>query len=1212
MRSLFLLVLLLGLAAGEPPLGLVATRLSTGLSAPVGIVHAPGDASRLFVIEQRTGAIRIIDLPAGTVRATPFLTVAGIAASGSEEGLLGLAFHPQYAANGHIYVNVTAPRPGGGGNRTEIRRYTRSAGNPQTADPATMQLVLAYDQPQSNHNGGWLGFGLDGLLYIAAGDGGASNDSGTGHSAGGNAQDRGNLLGKLLRLDVDGGSPYAIPAGNPYVGQSGRRGELWAIGLRNPWRCDVDPATGDIWIGDVGQGEREEISLAPAGQAGMNFGWRPWEGNFRKFAAETPVSTHTPPIVDYDRTFGYCVIGGCIYRGAAMPGLAGTYFYADYGSARFFSLRYSASGGVTQSAERTAELKNGQTFDTPTSFGRDAAGEIYFTDYNSGHIWRIGSSLAVSGAATLAPTTVGIATSRSLTASGGRTPYVWSLGAGSLPAGMALDAASGAVTGSPSAAGTASFTLRVTDQNGARIDRACTLLVNPAPAVATASLPGGTVGQAYSQTLAATGGTAPLAWTVSAGALPSGLALSSGGTISGTPAGAGTATFTVRVADAVGASATRVLSIAVGAGVVITSSPTIAPATVGAPAARTLTASGGATPYAFTVTAGSLPAGTALASSGSLSGTPTAAGTASFTVQVAEAGGATASQACTWLVNPAPAVTTASLPGGTIGVAYSRTLAASGGTAPLAWSLSAGALPSGLALASNGTIAGTPSAGGTAAFTVRVVDANGAAATRALSIAVSGAPAFTSTPPLDAWVGSVWTYDADAVGSPAPTYSLDAAPAGMAIDAASGVVTWTPGSAGTATVTLRAANGTAPDATQGFTVTVRAAGIPTRPVAPPYLGMPTTGSGFPTLLSGTGVFSNTPGLVPAAALIPFAPNVPFWSDRAAKRRWVSVPSDGAPYGPAEQAGFAATGAWSWPAGTVFVKHFDLPLSETAATPVRRLETRLLVINASGAYGVTYRWNTAGTEATAVLAPQSETIAIATAGGGSRNQTWYYPGPADCMACHTPTAGYVLGATTRQLNGAYAYPNGVTENQITAWGRAGLLANAPSAGTLPTLAALVGHASAAPLEARARSYLDANCGNCHLPGGAPAGFDARFETPLASQNLIGAVPANDLGIPGAQIVRAGDPDRSVLWRRIHTTDPAIRMPALGRLEIDATGSQLIRDWIAATGGGSGGGGSGGGSGGGGGGGGCGAGMALGALALGALALLGRLRGRRESR
>jgi glucose/arabinose dehydrogenase len=367
-------------------------RVGTGFRVPVFATSPPGDTNRLFVIEQISGQIRILDLGTGQVGASPFLTVSPITTTG-EQGLLGLAFHPGYATNGYFYVNYTTTG-GGPAGHTEITRY-RALGDPgtaATAEPASKTVLLTYDQPEPNHNAGWMGFGLDGYLYIASGDGGGGDDR---HGPIGNGQNRNSLLGKILRIDVDQEPLYGIPPTNPFRGVAGQREEIWAFGLRNPWRCSIDRLTGDLWIGDVGQNAREEIDFNPAGVGGLNFGWRPREGSIQNpaFPNEVPVTPATGPVHDYTRSEGVSVIGGYVYRGQAIPGLQGTYIFGDYGSGRFWTFQYDGTNR-TEVLDRTAELN--PTTPRPVrslgSFGEDAAGELYVCDLADGEVYRIVSA----------------------------------------------------------------------------------------------------------------------------------------------------------------------------------------------------------------------------------------------------------------------------------------------------------------------------------------------------------------------------------------------------------------------------------------------------------------------------------------------------------------------------------------------------------------------------------------------------------------------------------------------------------------------------------------------------------------------------------------------------------------------------------------------------------------------------------------------------
>lgn len=364
----------------------VSARLVTsGLFRPLFVTAPPGDHRRLFVVEQ-TGRIRILDLASGQLTPQPFLQVTGLS-SGSERGLLGLAFHPEYAANGLLYVHCTNTR-----GHTEIRRYQVSGSDPDTADPATALVILHIEQPFANHNGGWLAFGpRDGMLYIGMGDGGSGNDPQN------NSQNLGTLLGKMLRIDVDAGAPgdgqrYGVPASNPFVGHAGARPEIWAYGLRNPWRASFDRATHDLYIGDVGQSEREEIDLQPAASTGgENYGWRLKEGTLETGLDPVGGTTVVDPIHEYGRSDGIAVIGGYVYRGIASPAMVGTYFFADF-NGRLWSL----SGADHTRTERTAELAgSGARLNSISSFGEDAAGELYFTTLE-GNVYQLqGSAVPV-------------------------------------------------------------------------------------------------------------------------------------------------------------------------------------------------------------------------------------------------------------------------------------------------------------------------------------------------------------------------------------------------------------------------------------------------------------------------------------------------------------------------------------------------------------------------------------------------------------------------------------------------------------------------------------------------------------------------------------------------------------------------------------------------------------------------------------------------
>jgi glucose/arabinose dehydrogenase len=344
-----------------PPLTL--RQVASGLNAPM-LATAPVGDTRLFV-PQRGGAIRVIQN--GAVNPTPFLTVGGVSQCG-EGGLLGLAFHPDYASNGRFFIHYTASR---GTNLLESRVVEYHATpSSNEADPAPVRTIVILDQPRCNHNAGSISFGPDGYLYVPFGDGGASAANG---------QDPKTWLGSVLRLDIDGAVPYAIPPGNPYNGTNGAR-EVWATGLRNPYRSSFDRLTGDLYIGDVGQNVWEEVSVGPAGVAGLNYGWNTMEGT-ACYNPSTGCNTAglTLPVVVYPNPDqGRSVVGGYVYRGAAIANLQGTYFYADFFSGWIRSFRL-LGGVATHQRDWTPSLG---TINSISGFGEDGAGELYITSFN--------------------------------------------------------------------------------------------------------------------------------------------------------------------------------------------------------------------------------------------------------------------------------------------------------------------------------------------------------------------------------------------------------------------------------------------------------------------------------------------------------------------------------------------------------------------------------------------------------------------------------------------------------------------------------------------------------------------------------------------------------------------------------------------------------------------------------------------------------------
>jgi uncharacterized repeat protein (TIGR03806 family) len=387
-------------------------------------------------------------------------------------------------------------------------------------------------------------------------------------------------------------------------------------------------------------------------------------------------------------------------------------------------------------------------------------------------------------------------------------------------------------------------------------------------------------------------------------------------------------------------------------------------------------------------------------------------------------------------------------------------------------------------------------------------------------------------------------------------------------------VTATGLAAGNYALTAVATDGSGLSATSApvnITVTAgtgQAYGLSNAVAAPAFFNMPTTFNGvLPAKLSLTGVFTNTPAMSPAGSFIPYAPNTPLWSDGAQKLRYFSVPNNGAPLTPGEQIAFAPTNTWTFPAGTVFVKTFELLTNTSDPNSLLRLETRLLVRDVNGAvYGVTYKWRADNSDADLLTTNLTQLVPIQTP-GGVVTQSWYYPSPSDCLQCHTAPANYVLGLNARQLNATFTYPNGVTDNELRALNRAGLFYPAISEGQIPNIEQLSAITNtSASLTQRVRSYLDANCAQCHQPGGSGPTFDARYDTPLTNQNLIN-VPAvkGNLGFDNVNIVTPNDVWRSSLYDRMNSLDPAIKMPPLARNLIDTNAVQVMAQWINSLGG-----------------------------------------------
>jgi glucose/arabinose dehydrogenase len=339
----------------------------SGLTSPLDLESPNDGTGRLFVLEQ-AGKIRVVK--SGKLLSTPFLNITSLVSSGGEMGLLGLAFHPNYKSNGRFFVNYT--RVNSGQIQTVIAEYHRSSTNADVAS-TTAKVLLVVNQPYDNHNGGQLAFGPDGYLYIGLGDGGSEGDPL------GNGQKLSTLLGKILRINVNSGTPYSVPSTNPFVGRTGVKPEIWAYGFRNPWRFGFDFSSGRLFIGDVGQDSYEEIDL---GKSGGNFGWSVMEGAHCYPIGSTCNKTgKILPITEIAHPTAECIIGGYVYRGSSIAGLAGMYVFGDFITGKIWALKLTSTGW-----QRSTLLSTGREI---SAFGRDNSGNLYVVDYGNGSIFRI-------------------------------------------------------------------------------------------------------------------------------------------------------------------------------------------------------------------------------------------------------------------------------------------------------------------------------------------------------------------------------------------------------------------------------------------------------------------------------------------------------------------------------------------------------------------------------------------------------------------------------------------------------------------------------------------------------------------------------------------------------------------------------------------------------------------------------------------------------
>lgn len=800
-------------AALSLPPGFANELVVSGLGVPRDLDFLPsGD----ILVMENDGVLKVVE--SGTPRV--LLDIQSQVKVSGEQGFLGLAIDPDFPARPYVYFHYSADETPG---HTRLSRFTfvNASGPGPIGVDAGSELVLIGDIPDDafNHNGGTVRFGPDKRLYMSLGEDADPCD----------AQDITLLKGKILRVNVNASANPAnrstlVPPDNPYASHPDVNARLvYAYGLRNPFRFDIDRQTGVLYIGDVGQSAWEELDEAHGGE---NFGWpyyeglHPYRNRTTSPCAADDGSNLTMPIKEYGRGGSAAIIMSTVYHGVDYPNdssfpprFEGALFHHDFYSGELRVVAYNQTNASwdTVPGATAAEFGTGLTGVPSTRVGPDGA--LYFVDAYQGELRRIVHTPApeIISQPALPPATVGVPYAFQLVAQGGTAPYAWSVALGALPPGLSVNATSGKVEGTPNATGDFAFRVRVTDNRGATATQNVTVGVRNPVAIAPVTYLPAFENESFLAALSASGGRLPYLWEQSAGTMPPGVTLqASTGLVAGTPTAPGTFNFTVRLRDADGRNASIALTVTVNASLRIATT-SLADGELFVAYVQPLNATGGAPPYAWSVAAGALPPGVNLTGA-SLEGTPLEAGVFQVTLRVTDARSRFATRMMDLVVQPAagapPFISVTFAPNTTLGDPYAWNITAAGGYGPFVFSLLAGGLPPGISLAPDGTLTGVSSQAGQYAFTVQVSDTWNQTANASFTVEVLAPPHWIELLP----VGEVYAL-AGAQMAPITIHwrgenvvlPLDwkaaGLPAGLSVDQ-TGNITGTPAAIGNFTVTV--------------------------------------------------------------------------------------------------------------------------------------------------------------------------------------------------------------------------------------------------------------------------------------------------------------------------------------------------------------------------------------------------------------------------